>query len=242
MSNRERAAMRPFEEMPWWIAYAVGVVLAVGFAWGRKDGLPPVLLALALPGAVALSRMRLQPLYASWIVAVVPTAVGFWALGEGKGNPGIAFVLGVAGLLTFVVTAKGSRTAPWLALLGGAVVLVAYFSGGQGSAGTMLRWLVAHGASDADAHRVTLAFRKTVHFTFYGLTGLTSLRALRAAGSELPDSARAALLAALALASFDELRQSAYANRTGSAWDVLLDLAGASTFVGLSVWRDARKR
>ena len=225
--------------MPWWIAYAAGVALALGYAGGS---LPPILLAVALPGALALSKLRRRPIFAPWIVAVVPTAVGFWMLGGGKGNPALSLVLGVVGFIIFALKAKGEPVALPLAFLGGAVVLVAYFSGGQGSSGTMLRWLVAHGMSDSHAHQVTLAFRKTVHFTFYGLTGLTALCAARAAEAESPEAVRTALLAAFTLAAFDEFRQSGYANRTGSAWDMLLDLAGAAAFVGLSVWRARKKR
>jgi VanZ family protein len=40
-----------------------------------------------------------------------------------------------------------------------------------------------------------------------------------------------------ALAAMDEARQHFVPNRTGSAWDVLLDLSGAATFLlVLAIW------
>jgi VanZ family protein len=41
------------------------------------------------------------------------------------------------------------------------------------------------------------------------------------------------LLMVLCLASFDELRQTTAPNRTGSAWDVTLDMTGATVFAFL---------
>jgi VanZ family protein len=65
--------------------------------------------------------------------------------------------------------------------------------------------------------------RKTAHVVEYGILAALAWHA----------SARVAppLLIALAVASTDEFRQSLSPHRTGTAWDVLLDLAGAALVV-----------
>jgi VanZ family protein len=149
-------------------------------------------------------------------------------------------LLAILGLVLFVYSAKGRWQAAWpLLLLWLWVGLVSYFSSAQGGSGPMLNWYERYGLTPEQAEAFTLGFRKTVHFTFYGTVGWTALQAARAVGAEDHEAVRTALLVAFAIASFDELRQSGYANRSGSPWDVLLDLTGAAVFVGLS---EARRR
>ena len=82
-------------------------------------------------------------------------------------------------------------------------------------------------------------FRKTFHFCFYGLNAALwneGLRRVDPCGNRTLRRLLALGLVA-ALASMDEARQHFVPNRTGSAWDVLLDLSGAATFlVMLAVW------
>lgn len=66
--------------------------------------------------------------------------------------------------------------------------------------------------------------RKSAHVLEYGILGALAWRASR----RLPVS----LLVALAVASTDEFRQSFSPLRTGTPWDVLLDVCGAA----LGVW------
>lgn len=223
--------------MAWPLAYLSCIALAFATANGLPGAPAPILLAVGLPAAVALSRLRREPFFAAWIVAVIPTALLSWRIaGESAlRSPLPLLAVGLLGIAAFAATIRErARVAAPLAVLGLMACLVAYFSSGHGGAGPMTRWLLAHGLTIERAHALTLAFRKTVHFTFYGTVGWTALRAACATGAGSKEAIRAALLSALVVASFDELRQSAYADRTGSAWDVLLDLAGAATFVGLS--------
>jgi VanZ family protein len=73
--------------------------------------------------------------------------------------------------------------------------------------------------------------RKSGHFLGYGAIGLAWLRAwwMTLRNSRfLPDACLAMLGTAL-VASADEWHQTYLPNRTGSAWDVLLDCCGALT-------------
>lgn len=70
---------------------------------------------------------------------------------------------------------------------------------------------------------VNHAIRKFGHIFFYGVLGLLAWRADR----RLP----VALGVVLAVASLDEYKQSLTRERTGSAWDVLLDVCSALLFI-----------
>ncbi len=76
--------------------------------------------------------------------------------------------------------------------------------------------------------------RKGAHVALYAGLGLL---ATRAAGMQLPAprALRVSLAIALAVAGADEAHQATTASRTGSPWDVLLDLAGAA--LGALAWR-----
>lgn len=74
--------------------------------------------------------------------------------------------------------------------------------------------------------------RKSAHVIEYGI--LAAL-AWHASGRVVPT-----MLVALAVASTDEFRQSFSPYRTGTPWDVLLDLAGAALVVGVLAARARR--
>jgi VanZ family protein len=71
--------------------------------------------------------------------------------------------------------------------------------------------------------------RKTGHFIGYGLMGLVWLRAwwMTLTRSRFLHDSLLALLGTALVASADEWHQTFLPNRTGSAWDVLLDCCGA---------------
>jgi VanZ family protein len=73
--------------------------------------------------------------------------------------------------------------------------------------------------------------RKTGHFLGYGAIGLAWLRAwwMTLPHSRFLSDAFLALLGTALMASADEWHQTFLPNRTGSAWDVLLDCCGAIT-------------
>ena len=221
----------------WGFAHLVVVLIAVLYGTAA-----PILLAVALPLALELSPLRLEPAYASWLLATLSGAVALW-LNAGGLHPAYEYGPTLMALVSSVGFLLGrSRPKAYLIGLSLDLWLVAYLSSGHGGGDSMIAWLRHQGLGQDAAETATHLFRKSVHFIFYGAVGWTTLRAARAVETPPSVAIRTALLAVLALASFDELRQSAYANRTGSAWDVLLDLGGATAFVGLSEWRRRRTR
>lgn len=95
-----------------------------------------------------------------------------------------------------------------------------------------LRWLYQSlfGPVPDDRWEIIHHFtRKSGHFLGYGLLGLAWLRAwwfTLPHSRFLPDAALALMGTAL-IASCDEWHQTYLPNRTGSAWDVLLDCSGS---------------
>ena len=69
-------------------------------------------------------------------------------------------------------------------------------------------------------HLVNVVVRKLAHVVAYGILGILTWRAA--------PSLRIVLLIALAIAATDEIRQSTTTTRTGSPYDVMLDVAGAA--------------
>ena len=225
----------------WLLAYICGIGLAL-MGWS----IAPAVLAVGVPGAfLLLPRLREEKAIAGWVLLLVAGALGFWRLSGGGPMLDVDRLIGlaiIAGVPFFQWAARNRKLGAPLVAIAIFAMMVGYFSSAKGGADPMERWLVLHGYNDAQAHEITIIFRKTVHFTFYGSVGLASSIVGWRATEREGDAVRTGLLAALSLASFDELRQAAFANRTGSAWDVLLDMAGAATFIGLSRWLAQRKR
>lgn len=73
-----------------------------------------------------------------------------------------------------------------------------------------------------------LVVRKLAHVVEYGILGALAWRA--------SGRASIALLIALAVAGTDEFRQSLSAQRTGTPWDVALDLFGAALGMAVARW------
>jgi VanZ family protein len=101
----------------------------------------------------------------------------------------------------------------------------------------LLRWFV--GEVDADTrYHVSMFVRKSAHLTEYGILALLTLRAawIAAGRAQLAPSACIALFVVVAVASADEFRQTFSAVRTGSPYDVLIDLTGGLiAIVGVTV-------
>ncbi len=97
--------------------------------------------------------------------------------------------------------------------------------------GPLFRFLFP-GISEATNEQLQWAVRKTAHLMEYGLLAVLVLRALWLGGRPGPTAAAwCAVAIAAAFAAADETRQSWSAARLGSAWDVLLDTAGAALAV-----------
>ncbi len=235
-----------------WVAIAGG---AVGFA------LVLILHALYGPAALALALAGMASAGSIWQWWSVPElgpsarlaagalhAVGFallWAAGAAEAGlpagfkPGLVLGCLVAG----AILARVGRSRPaWsrACAAAGATLcawLIAAFSGSQGAPGSYPSWLeLLLGLDPASAEALSTLSRKVVHFLFYGTFALLTLRALP--GRLSPRTVGIALLSVALYSCADETRQTATQVRSGSGWDVLLDLGGASAFATLSaVWR-----
>lgn len=118
---------------------------------------------------------------------------------------------------------------------------IAYFSGGKGGADPMVVALMERFRLDEQTARfLVITFRKSLHFLVYGFIALSAFR-LAVPRPHRNAAIYFSLLVALSFALFDEFRQSAATNRTGSGWDVGLDMLGATTFIGVSVLRYGRR-
>lgn len=83
--------------------------------------------------------------------------------------------------------------------------------------------------------------RKCAHFTEYGILALLSFRALTAVGSRPFQRFLVSIALVALVAVIDEVNQSLEPTRTGSPWDVSLDLVGG-VFVALLCYVWSRKR
>ena len=106
--------------------------------------------------------------------------------------------------------------------------------------GPVLRWMFP----DIAAEQVTAVqfyVRKTAHVIEYAILGVLLMRAL-AAGVKMvaPGDVVVALVVALLCAGTDEFHQSLVRSRTGSPFDVMLDLAGA--YLGVITYLLVRRR
>lgn len=78
-------------------------------------------------------------------------------------------------------------------------------------------------------------FRKSAHFVEYAVLGFLALRSFLRSGSRLKTKAfLLALLIVALVAVIDETSQSLIESRTGSPWDVLLDIGGGSFALALA--------
>jgi VanZ family protein len=98
--------------------------------------------------------------------------------------------------------------------------IVLFSSGGSAGGDWTRRWLTQlFGLSGQNLDLANLLVRKTGHFVYYAILTVLLARALRGRYGQ-------ALGLAFGTALFDEWRQSQFANRTGTAWDLLYDGAG----------------
>ena len=142
-------------------------------------------------------------------------------------------VFAAVGLLTTMVLATELRSkAKRVGFLLLAILLVglavSYLSGPPGRLDIIARILERLGVTSATA---PLIVRKLGHFTLYGILASLSAKASLAAGNRKVDAVAFALAVVLAVAGFDELRQSTHPQRVGSPVDLLIDLFGAVVFL-----------
>ena len=175
----------------------------------------------------------------TWIAG----ALSLWFLSSNIQHPTVLAMVGLAGLsfLTTLISAfslKGSsqRVAGWLIGLLLVGLLVSYFSGPPGRLGIIAVLLERLGITGDTAPYIV---RKVGHFTLYGILAWLATRASLAGGNNKGSAVLFAMAIALAVAGYDELRQSTHPVRVGSPTDVLIDLSGALVF---SLLTRARKQ
>lgn len=120
--------------------------------------------------------------------------------------------------------------------------LIATFSSSTGASSHMVSVLTKVFGLDASGAELTAkVIRKSLHFLFYGTIGWLGYRAAVKGGA-----VSKAILLGIAVtamhASFDEIRQSSYSDRTASFWDVCLDTAGATCFVMMAAGISRKSR
>jgi VanZ family protein len=106
--------------------------------------------------------------------------------------------------------------------------------------GPFLRWF-ASDITEATIASVQLVVRKGAHLTEYAILAALLYRAIRQSMARLWTAAGFAFLVAAIYASLDEFHQAFIVSRTGSPWDVMIDVIGAA--IGLAIcWRFFRAR
>lgn len=115
--------------------------------------------------------------------------------------------------------------------------VIFYMSSGQGSmdeTSRFIRPLLEFLFPSAAPETITIYhsfIRKCAHFTEYAVLALLAYRAIKSPKHRLIWS----VLLVVMVASLDELNQSFDPTRTGSIYDVLLDIAGGSTMAAV-IW------
>jgi VanZ family protein len=108
---------------------------------------------------------------------------------------------------------------------------IAYFSGSKG-ASIHWPWL---------PEEFHFAARKLGHFLFYGLLAFFPMRSALAVRHSGFNAAIFALLLSMAVAVFDESRQSMAPNRYGTFRDIIIDLMGACTSIAITLASKSRR-
>jgi len=218
-----------------WLPMAWAGLIALAFALhphlGRLTQARPFLTAFGLT------------ITARWMFVVGPSPTRFESMSR------LVPILMVAISLIFWVVwinrqLRGSDRIPWLPslLMVALGIVVVTASGAEGGANPMVEFLVQRfGMDRSTAELAVVIFRKTMHFSGYGTIGLNAYF-LAKPKLDLKAAVVFALTITFLFASFDEFRQSLSVGRTGSIWDIGLDLIGATTFVGVAVLRYSRSQ
>lgn len=231
------------------LAYGLGLlaggVLVLGTHFAARGGEIP--LAFALTTIFLLSRRWVFVGYGPLLAAGIMV---FWLRGQDPASlyymvrrlavPPLLYgalvpfaLFALPGLLAAPKEAK--RALPLLGLLLLETWLVAYLSGGAGGPGWMHTQFLHLGLTPDQAETAVIAVRKTIHISFYGSVGLTALAAALRGGDSVQRAMRLAIAYPLALACFDEMRQTTASNRSGQWTDVVIDMIGvglALAFIG----------
>ena len=120
----------------------------------------------------------------------------------------------------------------WLPVVAWSAVILAASSDlfSAERSGSVLRAILGHELP----HLLHVAVRKLGHLLAYGFLGILALRAARSGGLQPADGSdglkpvATSVIVVLLVAVIDEWHQSTLASRSGSPWDVLLDVVGGA--------------
>jgi VanZ family protein len=218
-----------------WMPIGLFFVLGALFSWHpRLTKAPGSAWYLAFAGLIGV---------VIWMLNVGPSPLRF--PGAARGVPLLFFLLSLPLLIVFLRRNRDAEPGrviyfPIALAFAALVWVVISLSGSSGGADPMVQFVMDRlSLSKGAAEALIIAFRKTVHFVGYGLVAWT---AYRIANPKFDVRAAAWFGggAALSVGVFDEFRQALTTNRTGSVWDIGLDMLGALTFLSISVLRYRR--
>ncbi len=117
------------------------------------------------------------------------------------------------------------------------IALILFFSGSRGSVDEtsgffrpLLEFFFPY-ASPEELIRYYGYLRKVLHFVVYAILGVLSYRALSSTSRSRRRTATISLLLCLTVSATDEYIQSLDPSRTGTPYDVIIDMAGAMVAV-----------
>ncbi len=157
----------------------------------------------------------------------------------------LLLVIALLGLLVLWVQTRidsfGGAHIFWQAGLIALGLFTAFLSGPQGGAGKLMHFLLDTLRLDQHtAENINLIFRKTVHVTVYGLLAAWPVAMLVRKEANQRVLAFAGFGWAIPHALLDEWNQSHFSSRTGSYWDVALDIFGMSIFLLVLVFKQRK--
>jgi VanZ family protein len=155
--------------------------------------------------------------------------------------PGIAPGIEAADSAAFA-NRRGRIMVAWIAVLIWAGVIwqlgTDEFSANE-TGSFLIKWLnvIFADLDPRTRYRVLAGIRKSAHFVEYAILALLAFRAawISASRNRLATAAWIALFLVAALASADEARQAFLVARTGSGWDVLLDVTGGCAAIAAAL-------
>ena len=216
------------------------------------------LVLLVTTGLVAGLFPFLKPLQTRLMfVSAYGTAfIWVWATGQPASGLGIGrfwlattvLLVAILAVLTFVQSQSqtSGKKWSWTFLLAVAFGLFVAFVSGPGGEADWLSELVWNVSgldrSEWRTHiKIVFYIRKSIHFLVYGSAAFVTAWAIWKQGGKLPVCLAAGYGWPLPLAIFDEWNQSHVESRTGTPWDVMIDLFGMTVFLGVFAWIYKRK-
>ena len=183
--------------------------------------------------------------------AYLPTyALGSWLglNGLSGSSPGFVVLVLVGGVVSLFLTwstlghSKSIKDRLATIAMVGVGLLTAFFSGPPGGAGKFMAFLLdVLRLTPEVASGVNFCVRKGLHLGVYALLAIAAAQVAKSQDADWRHWPWAGFAWAVPHAVMDELTQSATSTRTGSVWDVALDISGMIVGVLLMAWFQRRR-